>query len=67
MFAVKFIVTALSAIGASVGDVFAIVLPPYIIALPFHHVAELFLAFGLLHHLIDDVHQLPLEALAAPG
>ena len=62
---VKFIVTALSLVRTGVGDILPIFLPPYIVALLLHQVAELLLAFGLLHDLVYDIYQLPLEALAA--
>ena len=58
------VIPAFPATGCGVGNVLSAVRPAYIITLTFHEGDELLPALGVLHALVNGVHQLKFDALS---
>lgn len=60
-------VTTFLPLGGSVGDVFMPLLPAHIVPLVAHEGDKIILGLGLLHALVDGIHQAELVTLALHG
>ena len=61
------VIPALHTVGCCVGDILPAVCPPHLVALTLHQRNKFVFGFGVLHALVDGVHQSELPTLALGG